>query len=175
MAKLKKVTTLNTLDDVNIKLADLKLANAKLDKVQAELNVKRTELENKFTPELTSLRETKLLIESDIELWALDHKDDLTTKRSWDVLHGSFGFRQSTKLGRTRKFSWEDVKDEIKKVGGKFKTFLRIKEEIAKDELKAAILAGDITLDEARSVGVAIETPDNFFIEPNSIDVDNHS
>lgn len=169
--KLEKVTTLKTIDDVNNKLADLKLTSAKLSKVEAELNVKRTELENKYTPELTTLREQKLLIETDVELWANDHKSELTTKRSWDVLHGSFGFRVSTKISTLKKFKWDDVKERIKDIGGKFKSFIRIKEEVAKDELKTAISEGNITLDEAMKVGVCLEQIDNFFIEPNVIEV----
>ncbi|MHC1738444.1 MAG: host-nuclease inhibitor Gam family protein [Ignavibacteriaceae bacterium] len=171
MAKLKKVTTLKTLDDVNNRLAELKIANAKLDRTTADLNVKRTELENKYTPELSSLREQKLLLEADIELWAEAHKPELESRRSWEVLHGSIGYRSSTKLSTLRKFKWADVLEKIKGLKGKFNTYIRIKEEVAKDELKADIQSEGISKDEAQKIGVYIEEVDNFFIETNSLEV----
>ena len=143
-----------------------------MQEVKADLNVKRTELENSFTPKLTSLEEEKLLIETDVELWAVANKEDLASKRSWDVLHGSFGFRQSQKIKPSKKFTWADVLEKLKEAGGKFKTYVRVKEEVAKDELKADINDGNITLDDAvKKCGVMIETIDNFFIEPNTIEV----
>jgi phage host-nuclease inhibitor protein Gam len=173
MAKLKKVTTLKNLDDVNNRLAELKIANAKLDRSTADLNVKRTELENKFTPILTSLREQKLLLEADIELWAEVNKGELDKRRSWEVLHGVIGYRSSQKLSLLRKWKWNDVLEKIKSVGGKLKTYIRVKEEVAKDELKQDIMAGSVSPADAQTIGVYIEEVDNFYIETNSIEVNN--
>jgi phage host-nuclease inhibitor protein Gam len=171
MAKLQKKTTIKTLEEVNSKMAELKIAAARLNQKQAELTVAVTQLENKFTPELTMLRETKLLLESDIELWALENKSELEARRSWTMLHGDIGFRQSSKLTTLKKYKWSDVLEALKNAGKKYSCYLRIKEDVAKDELKTDLLAGNITYDEAMKLGVGIETVDNFYIETNSIEV----
>lgn len=169
--KLEKVTTLKTIEDVNNKLADLKIVTSRLAKTEAELNVKRTQLEQKYIPELTSLKEQKLMIETDVELWANEHKDELEKKRSWDCMHGSLGFRESTKLSTVKKFHWKDVLERMKNLGNKYALYIRVKEEVAKDDLKTDILSKALTLDEAARIGVCLETVDNFYIETNAADV----
>lgn len=166
--KLKRVTTIKGLNEVNVKLSELKLATAKLNRLVSELNVKRTELENKYTPKVSELSEQKLLIESDLELYALDNKNLFEGKRSVDMLHGAIGFRQSTKLSPLKGFKWNDVLERIKTIGGRFKKdYLRVKEEIAKDDLKTDLVNGNLAEAEARKICVEIEKSDNFFIELN--------
>jgi phage host-nuclease inhibitor protein Gam len=156
------------LEEVNKKLSELKLASAKMSKLESELNLKRTELENKYTPELSKYKEQKLLIESDLELYAQENKNLFEGKRSVEMLHGSIGFRQSTKLSTLKGFKWHDVVERIKAIGGKFKKdYLRIKEEIAKDELKSDLVNGNLSDADARKICVELEQSDNFFIELN--------
>ena len=171
--KLEKKTTLKSLEEVNIELANLKVVSAKLLRIKSELNLKRTELENKYTPEIAQFEQQKLLIESNIELWAEDNKDDLTDKRSWDLQHGSLGYRRSTKTETIKGRKWDDVLSKIKEIGGKFLTYIRAKEEVAKDELRAAMADGSLTLDEAKQIYVTEKMIDNFFIEPSAVEVNN--
>lgn len=167
--KLKRVSTLKSTEDANKKLSELKLVSAKIKKLESELNVKRTELENKYTPKLSELGEEKLLLESDLELFAEENKNLFTEKRSVSLLHGSIGFRQSTKLSTLKGFKWNDVLERIKTIGGRFKKeFLRVKEEVAKDELKTALVDGSLADSEAKKICVTLETTDNFFIELNT-------
>lgn len=166
--KLKRISTIKSLDEVNKKLSELKLASAKMSKLESELNVKRTELENKYTPDLSKFKEQKLLIESDLELYAQENKNLFEGKRSIEMLHGAIGFRQSTKLAALKGFRWQDVIERIKTIGGKFKKdYLRIKEEIAKDELKSDLVNGNLSDADARKICVELEQSDNFFIELN--------
>lgn len=166
--KLKRISTIKSLEEVNKKLSELKSASARMKKLESELNIKRTELENKFTPELSKLKEQKLLIESDVELYATENKNLFEGKRSVDMLHGAIGFRQSTKLSTLKGFKWHDVVERIKSIGGKFKKdYLRIKEELAKDELKTDMANGKLSEADARKICVELEQTDNFFIELN--------
>ena len=167
--KLKRVTTIKSVEEANHKLSELKLASAKLRKLESELNVKRTELENKFTPKLSELGEQKLLLESDLELFASENKNLFAEKRSLSMLHGSIGFRQSTKLTTLKGFRWADVVERIKSIGGRFKKdYLRIKEDVAKDELKSDLISGSLNDTDAKKICVSLETTDNFFVELNT-------
>ncbi len=171
MAKLVKVTTLKTLDDLNTSLAEYKIVKAELEEKTAELNVKRTKLEMDYTPDLTALNERKLSLESNIELFAEENKTKYFAdkKRSIDVLHGRIGFRLSKKLSKMKKFTWENVLENIRTKGKKFASYIKTKEEINKEALKDDIQNEVIKLDDARLIGVTIEEVDNFFIETNSI------
>jgi phage host-nuclease inhibitor protein Gam len=170
--KLIKKTTIKDFEAANGKLADLKMTDAELQKVEAELNIKRTKLEQEYADKIDSLRENKLLLQTDIELFAEMNKDNLLDKRSWALFHGDFGYRQSQKLATLPKFNWGRVLDSIKSTGGKFLAYIRTKEEIAKDELKTDIQQGAITAVEANKIGVKIDVIDNFYIELNSLKVE---
>mgnify|MGYP001176825225 CR=1 FL=1 len=172
MSKQKKVTTIKSLEEANQRLAELKIAEAQLKILTSELNIKHTKLENEYSMRIAELKEKRLLCQTDIELFAETHKGELNNKRSWSLLHGDFGFRQSQKLTTLPKFNWSKVLDAIEKAGGRFKTYIRTKTEIAKDELKSDLQAGVITAQEANEIGVKIDVVDNFFIEPNTIEVD---
>ncbi len=173
MAKKQiKKTTIKSFDDANAKLAELKITEAQLQQVEAELNIKRTELEKLYAVQIDSLKEQKLLLQTDVELFAKANKDQLHDKRSWTLFHGDFGFRQSQKLSTLPKYNWSKVLDSIKKQGGKFLVYIRSKEEVAKDELKADIQKEAVTALDANKIGVKIDVVDNFFIDLNSIKVE---
>jgi phage host-nuclease inhibitor protein Gam len=163
--KLVQVTTLSTLEEVADKLAELRIVRSKLTKISGELDIKKTQLQQKYSPEITSLQEQQLLLETDLRLWAEEHKGDLDKKRSWDFPHGTIGFRESTKLSTIKRVIWKDVLERVKNFGGKYIKYVRTKEEINKDDLKTDILSKNITLDEAAKIGVCLETVDNVSID----------
>ena len=167
-----KKTTIKTFDDANTKLAELKITEAQIQQIEAELNIKRTELEQEYADRIDSLKEQKLLLQTDVELFAEANKDQLHEKRSWTLFHGDFGFRQSQKLSTLPKFTWQKVLDSVKHLGGKYLVYIRLKEEIAKDELKADIQQGAVTALDANKIGVKIDVVDNFYIDLNSIRVE---
>ena len=89
--------------------------------------------------------------------YAVAHKDDLFSKRkSLDLTFGVFGFRASTSLQKSKKYTWERVLTLLKErdLAG-----VRIKEEVDKDILRgldSATLAG---------LGCKLVTEDTFYYE----------
>jgi len=153
------------IDDMDARLATYKILCAKQEKLEADLQLKKTELENKFNPLIKEIKDQQSLIESEIEKWATEHKSELSDSRTWNVPNGSFGFRQSESL-TAKNNNWDIVIHKIKEAGKKFSdAYLRIKLEVAKTVLKADLNSGKLSEKDAKNIGVSIETKDGFFIK----------
>lgn len=163
--KVIKSTTLKSLDDVNSKLGELRNTKNHLKKIEGELNVKRTDLEDRYKDRITNLKEQQLLFETDLELWAVEHKEELKVKRSWDLQNGVIGFWQSKRLVTIGKLAKKEVLERVISMKNRFKKYLKVKQEVDWNLLKTDMTDKVLSLDDANELGVALQTEDNFQIK----------
>jgi phage host-nuclease inhibitor protein Gam len=132
-------------------------------KLTAARDAKIQDIQDRFADEIEDLdRRIKERVAL-AEKFAESHRDELFPRQAKSASSGlaTYGFRlgQPTLVLLNRRWSWEHVIDAIKSSFPK--RFVRVKETVDKDALKAE-------LDEAQlaSVGCRIQQTDTFYIEP---------
>ena len=151
-------------DKMEEAFANYAIADAKLQKINASLDVEITKLREKHAPEVTQLNEQKDTAFNIMQAFALENKDNLFAKRkSMDTTHGTIGFRTGTPKLKTRKgFTWNAVTNLLKEF---LPGYVRTTEEPAKDKLLAD-RDNEKVVPMLEKVGVMIVQEEVFFVEP---------
>jgi phage host-nuclease inhibitor protein Gam len=165
MAREKKVVhTGVTSETMEAAFSEYAIADAKLKKINATIDVQMTQIREKYADDMAKLTEKKDNAFDVIQAFALENKDDLfSKKKSMESVHGTFGFRTGTpKLKTLKGFTWPAVTNLLKEF---LPTYVRVSEEPAKDKLLA-----DRELDEVAAlftkVGISVAQDETFFVEP---------
>lgn len=131
----KQVKPAKSQEEIEIVISEYATADAKYKKIIATIEQTITALREKHEDELIDLKTTIQEKVEDLQTYATANPDLFKDKKSVDLVHGSIGFRTGThKLQTLRKLKWDDVLPLIKK---KLPTYVRVKEELAKDKLIA--------------------------------------
>jgi phage host-nuclease inhibitor protein Gam len=117
--------------------AEFAKADARIAKINADMDVQFTKIREKYADELADLADEKENAFDVMQVYAMENKDTLfAKKKSLDTVHGTFGFRMGTpKLKTLKGFTWPAVTQLLKEFLPKF---VRISEEPAKDLLLAS-------------------------------------
>jgi phage host-nuclease inhibitor protein Gam len=165
MAREKKVVhTGVTSETMEAAFSEYAIADARLQKINATIDVQMTQIREKYADDIAKLIEKKDKAFDVIQAFAVENKDDLfSKKKSMESVHGTFGFRTGTpKLKTLKGFTWPAVTNLLKEF---LPTYVRITEEPAKDKLLA-----DRELDEVSGlfpkVGISVVQDETFFVEP---------
>jgi phage host-nuclease inhibitor protein Gam len=165
MAREKKVVhTGVTSETMEQAFSEYAIADAKLQKINATIDVQMTQIREKYADDIAKLNEKKDKAFDVLQAFAVENKDDLfSKKKSMESVHGTFGFRTGTpKLKTLKGFTWPAVTNLLKEF---LPTYVRITEEPAKDKLLA-----DRELDEVSGlfpkVGISVVQDETFFVEP---------
>lgn len=166
MAKRKKkvVHIGVSSEEMEQAFTDYATSDAKLQKINATMDVEITRIRNKFADSIAALQESKDKAFDVIQAYAIDNKAELfARKKSLETVHGTFGFRTGTpKLKLLKGFTWASVTNLLKEY---LPTYVRVSEEAAKDKLLAdrdnEKVAGYLV-----KVGVAVIQEESFFVEP---------
>lgn len=139
MARVTKkvVTEVEQLsrEEVEVVFKQYAEAESSFNKLQAELELKITELRSKYQEKLAGFTGTMTEEKERLELYAMQNKDLFTLKRSQEFTHGWLGFRTCPPSVKTIKgFTMESVKNLLKRIAP---NYLRVKEEVDKDTLLA--------------------------------------
>ena len=139
-------------------------ADAKLQKINAGLDIEITKLREKRAAEIQQLSERKEAAFDVMQAFALENKDELfAKKKSMETTHGTLGFRLGTPKLKTRKgFTWGAVTNLLKEF---LPGYIRITEEPAKDKLLADRDSEEIA-STLEKVGVLVVQDETFFVEP---------
>ncbi|HZV36740.1 MAG TPA: host-nuclease inhibitor Gam family protein [Verrucomicrobiae bacterium] len=161
--KTPTVKTRAEMESLMREIARLKL-NEKLllSGMDAELQALRDNYESR----LATL--TQLLAEKTeaARAWAEANPDEFGKRRSISFAHGTIGFRTGPpKLATLLKRKWDGVLDALgaKRWGA---AYIRVKEEINKEQLIADAGAGILSVKELRNIGVEIVQEETFYVEP---------
>lgn len=152
-----------TSEQMENAFAEFAKADAKIQKINAEMDVKIANIREKYSGDLSSLSEQRDKAFDMIQAYSLENKDELfAKKKSAENTHGTFGFRTGTpKLATLKGFTWGAVTNLLKEF---LPGYVRVTEEPAKDKLLA-----DRDVEETREAfskcGISVKQDETFFIE----------
>lgn len=160
----KVVYTGVTSDEMEAAFTEFATADAKLQKLNATMDVEITRIREKYADDIAKLTERKEKSFDVVQAFALANKEDLFTRRkSMDTVHGSFGFRTGTpKLKLLKGFTWGAVTNLLSEF---LPDYVRTTTEPAKDKLLADRDSEDVS-GMMTKVGIMVVQEETFFIEP---------
>lgn len=167
MAKKREKKTVYTgisSEQMEQAFADYAKADARQQKITAEMDIQMAKIREKWQDELAKLVETKDNAFDILQAYALENRDELFCKRkSLETTHGIIGFRTGTpKLKPLKGFTWASVLNLLKEF---LPNYVRTIEEPAKDKLLAD-RDDDETAALFRKVGITVVQDETFFVEP---------
>ena len=165
MAREKKVVhTGVTSEAMEAAFSEYAIADAKLQKINATIDVQMTQIRERYADDIAKLTDKKDKSFDVLQAFAVENKNDLFAKRkSMESVHGTIGFRMGTpKLKTLKGFTWNAVTNLLKEF---LPQYVRTTEEPSKDKLLA-----DREVDEVAAlfpkVGIAVAQDETFYVEP---------
>ena len=127
----KVVHTGITTEQMETAFSEYATADARLAKINAELDVQITKLREKRADEISRLTEKKEKNFEIVQAFALENREELfSKKKSIEGTHGTYGFRTGTpQLKPRRGFTWAAALNLIK---GFLPDYVRIKKNLQK-------------------------------------------
>ena len=167
MAKTREKKTVYsgiTSEQMEQAFADYAKADARQQKITAEMDVAMTKIREKWQDELAKLAETKDNAFDILQAYALENRDELfTKKKSLDTTHGTIGFRTGTpKLKTLKGFTWASVVNMLKEF---LPGYVRTSEEANKEKLLADRESEEVVALFPK-VGITVVQDETFFVEP---------
>lgn len=165
MAREKKVVhTGVSSEQMETAFGEYAIADAKVAKINATIDVQVTNIREKYADEIGRLNETKEKAFAVLQAFALENKDELfAKKKSMESVHGIIGFRTGTpKLKTLKGFTWGAVTNLLKEF---LPSYVRTSEEPAKDKLLADREEEEVAVLFPK-VGIAVTQDETFYVEP---------
>ena len=165
MAREKKqIHTGVSTEQMEAAFSEYAIADAKLQKINASIDVKMTQIREQYADEIARLNETKEMAFDVMQAFAMENKDELfAKKKSMESVHGTIGFRTGTpKLKTLKGFTWGAVTNLLKEF---LPAYVRTTEEPAKDKLLADRDAEDVVALFPK-VGITVTQDETFYVEP---------
>ena len=165
MAREKKVVhTGVSSEQMEAAFGEYAVADAKLAKINATIDVQMTNIRDKYADDINKLNEVKEKAFDVMQAFALENKDELFgKKKSMESVHGIIGFRTGTpKLKTLKGFTWGAVTNLLKEF---LPAYVRISEEPAKDKLLADREDEEVAVLFPK-VGIAVAQDETFYVEP---------
>lgn len=173
MAKRTKkvIHTGITSEQMEMAFSEYATADARLAKINAELDVQITNLREKRADEIAQLTEQKDKNFEIVQAYALANRDELfSKKKSIDGTHGTFGFRTGTpRLKTLRGITWAA---SLKLIKAFLPDYVRVKEEPAKDMLIADREIPEVA-SKLQDCGIEVVQDETFFIELKKEETEN--
>ena len=167
MAKTREKKTVYSgvkQEEMENAFADYARADARIQKINATMDIEMTKIREKYQDELTKLGETKDNAFDIMQAYAMENREELFSKRkSLETTHGTIGFRTGTpKLKTLKGFTWASVLTMLKEF---LPDYVRTVEEPAKDKLLADREDEEVAA-MLPKVGVAVVQDETFYVEP---------
>ncbi len=166
----KKVVNIGiTGEEMEQAFSSYAIADARIAKINADMDVEITRIRDKRADELAKYGEMKEKAFDVLQSYAIENRAELFgKKKSMETVHGVFGFRMGTpKLKTLRGFTWKAVTKLLKEF---LPEYIRIEEEPAKDMLLADRDKNDVS-ELFPKVGIYVDQDETFFVERKSEDV----
>lgn len=122
-----------SLQDAEEKMGIYAKADAKISKIQAQMDIEMAKIRDKYAEDLSSLGQERDEAKEQLMLYCSQNKDKFESKRSIELSHGKMGFRTGTPALKNQKgFTWAAVLELAKE---NYPQYVRTKEELAKDAI----------------------------------------
>jgi phage host-nuclease inhibitor protein Gam len=165
MAKREKrvVHTGVTSEQMEAAFAEYAAADASLEKIAAEIDLKVTAIREKYADKQAQLSEKKEKSFDVIQAFSIENRDVLFSKRkSIEGSHGTYGFRTGTPALKTLKgFTWASVTKLLKEF---YPGYVRTAEEPMKDKLLAD-RENEGAANMFEKIGICVKQDESFFID----------
>lgn len=167
MAKTREKKTVYSgvkQEEMELAFADYARADARIQKINATMDIEMTKIREKYQDELAKLTETKDNAFDIMQTYAMENRDELFSRRkSMETTHGILGFRTGTpKLKTLKGFTWASVLNLLKEF---LPGYVRTIEEPAKDRLLADRDLEDVK-EAMPKVGITVVQDETFYVEP---------
>lgn len=167
MAKTREKKTVYsgiTSEQMEQAFADYAKADARQQKITAEMDIQMAKIREKWQDELAKLAETKDNAFDVMQAYAMENRDELFSKRkSLETTHGTIGFRTGTpKLKTLKGFTWNAVVNMLKEF---LPGYVRTSEEANKEKLLADRESEEVVALFPK-VGITVVQDEMFFVEP---------
>ena len=151
-------------EEMELAFADYARADARIQKINATMDIEMTRIREKYQDELAKLTETKDNAFDIMQTYAMENRDELFSRRkSMETTHGILGFRTGTpKLKTLKGFTWASVLNLLKEF---LPGYVRTIEEPAKDRLLADRDLEDV-IEAMPKVGITVVQDETFYVEP---------
>lgn len=138
-------------------------ADAMVQKITAEMDLKVTKIREKYADELLGLEREKETSFELVQTYATENRDSLfSKKKSYESAHGTFGFRTGMPKLKTKKgFTWAAVTSMLKEL---MPDYVRVAEEPAKDKMLADKDKEKVS-ELMEKCGVLVVQDESFYIE----------
>ena len=163
--KLKSpaVKTRAEMETLLREIAGLKL-NEKL--LTASLDAELRSVRDEYQGRLDTLAEVLTLKTDAARRWAETHPAAFGQRKSLELLHGVIGFRTGApKLKTVLKFKWDGVLDALRHAAWGA-AYIRVKEEINKEQIIADVNARILSEADLRKAGAQVVQEELFYVEP---------
>jgi len=169
MARQKKVLITGiTREQAEESFARYAAADARQQKITAQMDVQITKIRERYSDELTKLEEVKENAFNEIQVFAENNREQFGQKKSLELLHGIIGFRTGTpKLKTLKGFTWNSVTNLLKEF---LPGYIRTEESPAKDRLLADRENPD-TYKQFSKCGIFVDQDESFYVEPKKEEV----
>lgn len=164
MAKREKKVLITgvTSEAMEQAFADYATADAKIQGINAKMDVEITRIREEYADDLAELQEKKDKNFELLHVFSTEHPELFAKKKSYDSTHGTMGFRTGTpKLKTLKGFTWAASLNMLKEL---LPGYVRSTEEPAKDKLLA-----DRELEEVREMmpkcGLGVIQEEAFYVE----------
>lgn len=160
-------------DDVGKYLIELASAESTFAKKEAQMNEKIAKIKEQFESDTLELRANIDTLRANIEMFALKNKSEFDNVRTKSFTGGTVGFRTHPPkiVQLSKKYSVKTSVELLKKLFGDI--YIRLKEEINKDQLLVDLAQNKINDTNLAAVGLRVEKDETLFIDPDYTTVTN--
>lgn len=154
-------------DDAEVVMRELANAVNSQRRVLADRDAAVLQINKRVEAPLAQLAETIKAHTDALRAWAESNPDAFPKgRKSLEMTSGILGFRTGTPSLKlfSRAFTWDKVIDLISQAWRT--SYIRTKEEVAKDVILADYAANTITSDNLRTMGLKVDQAESFFVEP---------
>ena len=167
MAKTRKKKTVYSgvkQDEMELAFADYARADARIQKINATMDIEMTRIREKYQDELGKQSELKDKSFDILQAYAMENREELfSKKKSMETTHGTMGFRTGTpKLKTLKGFTWGAVVNLLKEF---LPGYVRTSEEANKEKLLADRESEEVTALFPK-VGITVVQDETFYVEP---------
>lgn len=129
-----------------------------------EIEAAKKRIEDEHAERITEITDELQAMVQQLQAWSDRHRAEFGDRKSMILTHGEMGWRMSPPALQTlKKVTWKEV---LKRLGAlKFRRFIRIKPEVAKDVIlthRDKLAARGLLA----KIGVEVVQEDVFFVEP---------
>lgn len=157
----KLITEEITNEEAEGIFAEYATADAKIQKITAEMDGKIIKIRESYDTQLTDLKTAKDGAFEKLQHFAQANPDQFTKKKSLEMTQGVIGFRTTPEsVGKVKGFTWDAVTNMLKEF---LPDYVRTKEEPNKE----SILKDKEQIQHLfPKVGIKIEQSETFYVEP---------